>query len=202
MPEEIILLTGEAEAPHLASVLQNHRPELPVFIAQNRDQVEATCLAPEPAGGSRRLIAYCTSVIVPAAVIDEMSGPAYNFHPGPPTYPGARAASFAIYEGAGRFGATAHVMEERVDAGPIVGVDWFDVPDGVKFMDLELMAYKALFSLFNRLARHLATDDAPLPEISVQWSSRKTTEQEFQAMQELVADMSEDEIRLRYRAFG
>ena len=93
-------------------------------------------------------------------------------------------------------------MEERVDAGPIVGVDWFDVPDGVKFMDLELMAYKALFSLFNRLARHLATDDAPLPEISVQWSGRKTTEQEFQAMQELVADMSEDEIRLRYRAFG
>ena len=50
MPEEIILLTGEAEAPNLASVLQNHRPELPVFIAQNRDQVEATCLAPEPAG--------------------------------------------------------------------------------------------------------------------------------------------------------
>ncbi|MED5395542.1 MAG: formyltransferase family protein [Pseudomonadota bacterium] len=202
MPEEIILLTGEAEAPHLASVLQNYRPGLSVFISQSLDQVEATCRAPEPAGGSRRLIAYCTSVIVPAAVIDAMSGPAYNFHPGPPTYPGARAASFAIYESVGRFGATAHVMLEKVDAGPIVGVDWFDVPEGIKFMDLEIMAYKALFTLFKRLARHLATNDAPLPEISAQWTGRKTTEQDFKTMQILVADMSEDEIRLRYRAFG
>lgn len=202
MPGEIVLLSGEAEAPHLAESLQRHQPDLSVVVARSREQLEEACLAPPPEAGSRRLIAYCTSVIVPPSVIEALPGPAYNFHPGPPTYPGSHAASFAIYDGAARFGVTAHVMEERVDAGPLVQVAWLDVPDGIKFMELEMMAYQAMFTLFNELAPHLAADDAPLPIIDTQWSGRKTTERDFQAMRELAPDMSEDEIRLRYRAFG
>ncbi len=200
MPSEIVLLTSQAEAPHLADMLYRHAPELTVVHAETADQVEQACLAPGRDG--RRLIAYCTSVIVPAAAIDALPGPAYNFHPGPPTYPGAHAASFAVYEAAERFGATIHVMLEKVDAGAIVGVEWFEVPPGIKYMDLELMAYKAMIVLFDRLSRHLATDDSPLPELDVTWSGRKTTNREFEKMRELEADMDEDEIRLRYRAFG
>jgi len=202
MPGEIILLSGEAEAPHLTDSLQRHQPDLSVVLVQSREELEEACSKPPPEAGPRRLIAYCTSVIVPASVIEALPGPAYNFHPGPPTYPGSHAASFAIYDGADLFGVTAHVMEERVDAGPLVQVTWFEMPDGIKFMELEMMAYQAMFTMFNELAPHLANDDAPLAVIDAQWSGRKTTEQDFQVMQELAADMSEEEIRLRYRAFG
>ena len=100
------------------------------------------------------------------------SGPAYNFHPGSPEYPGSCSASFAIYAGAARFAATAHEMRARVDSGPIVAVDWFDIPEGSKYIDLELMVYEKLLMLFNGLARHLATDDAPLAHIDEPWTGR------------------------------
>ena len=93
-------------------------------------------------GGVRRLTAFLTSVIVPKAILDGLEIPAYNFHPGPSTYPGSHAASFALYDGVEHFGATAHVMEEKVDCGPIVAAEWFVVPEGARLMDLELKPYE------------------------------------------------------------
>ena len=49
---------------------------------------------------------------------------------------------------------------------------------------------------------HLAASDDPLPVIDAQWSGKKHTDAEFEAMKELEADMDEAEINLRYRAFG
>lgn len=44
----------------------------------------------------------------------------FNLHPGPlPEYPGLNAPSWAIYEGAGRFGCTLHWMTPEVDGGAI-----------------------------------------------------------------------------------
>ena len=116
---------------------------------------------------ARRLIAFCTSVIVPAEVLDAVMAPAYNFHPGPPTYPGSHVASFAIYDGADMFGATAHEMAAKVDSGPIVGVEWFQVPDGLRFTDLEINAFDALgwtplqYALtFSAVQEHFASQTA------------------------------------------
>ena len=202
MPEEIVLLMGEMEGPHFGAILQSFNPALAIVHIETAEELETRCLISTPGGGPRRLIAFSTSVVVPGAVLDGLGTPAYNFHPGPPTYPGSNAASFAVYEGADKFGATAHVMEKKVDCGPIVAVKWFDVPEGIKFMDLELRTYEILLKMFADLAPHLATSDEPLDVLDVPWSGQKHTRAEFEAMKELEADMDEDEIGLRYRAFG
>jgi len=152
--------------------------------------------------GVRRLIAFSTSVIVPKAILDGLEIPAYNFHPGPPTYPGSHAASFALYDGVEHFGATAHVMEEKVDCGPIVAAEWFVVPEKARFLDLEIKTYELLLKIFADLVPHLATSDKPLPAIDAQWSGSKHTNAEFEAVKELKPDMDEAEINLRFRAFG
>jgi len=203
MPSEIVLLSGETESEHLPAVLTGHNPALTVICPETKADLEAACLnAGPPHGGGRRLIAFCTGIIVPAAVLDALDGPAYNFHPGPPTYPGVHAASFAIYDGAERFGATAHVMEKSVDSGAIVGVRWFEVPDKARYVDLEMAAYRELFQLFLELAPHLAIDDRPLGPVDEVWGARKTTKKEFEAMKQITPEMDEDEIKRRWRAFG
>jgi methionyl-tRNA formyltransferase len=202
MPEEIVLLTGEVEGPHFRAILQGLNPALVVHHARMLAELENICASPPPKGGLRRLIAFSTDVIVPKALLDGLGAPAYNFHLGPPTYPGSRAASFAIYEGAEKFGATVHEMAASVDSGPIIAVEWFDMPAKARFLDLELMTYRLSAKLFNDLAPRLATSDDPLPPIGVQWSGKKHTNAEFRKMKELVADMDESEIRRRYRAFG
>ncbi len=207
MPNEIVLLTGGVEGPHLANVLVELNPRLFVACVETLDQLRDACLSPAPdghpeAGFQRRLIAYCTDVIVPPEILGCVASPAYNFHPGPPAYPGTGVANFAIYDGARTFGVCAHEMEASVDSGTIVGVDEFDIPENIRFMDLELLAYKQLFVLFVRLAPDLACSDQPLAGIDAEWGSRKTTKADLQRMQTVTAEMSEDEIRLRWRAFG
>lgn len=201
MPREIVLLTSEVEGPALANILCGHNPTLHVDTVSRLEDLQAYCLSDRDLSGAR-LIAFCTGIVVPEAVLKAFPGPSYNFHPGPPTFPGSHASGFAIYEGAEQFGVTAHVMEKRVDEGAIIGVEWFDLPGGVKYVELEVLAYKALIGMFKRLAGPLAESDGPLTPIAEAWSGRKRTKREVEAMKDLPDDVSEDEVRLRYRAFG
>jgi methionyl-tRNA formyltransferase len=196
MPHHLVLLTGAREAPHLSRYLGTWNPGLRIEHAETVGELEAFCRP------GTLLIAFLTSVIVPAAVLEKLGRPAYNFHPGPPTCPGRYPESFAAYRGDERFGATAHVMTRRVDEGPIVGVEWFDVPPGTGQMALADLAYGASVRLFGRLGRRLAVDDAPLPVEPLSWSGRKTTRAEYDALCELTPDIDAQEFARRLRGFG
>ena len=200
MPKEIILLTGDAEALHLENILRRHNQELRVRHARDSEELEAICSGGDNAG--KRLLSFCSSSIVPKPILNSIMFPAYNFHPGPPTYPGSYVASFAIYDGANMFGVTAHEMAALVDSGPIVAVDWFQIPDGMRFSGLEIKAFEALLRLFMKLAPHLASNDAPLEHLEIGWADKATTSKDFDKMREIDENMSEAEIKLRFRAFG
>ena len=113
MPSEIILLTGDAEAPHLESILYRHNPGLKTIHARDRRELLDSC--PADGTNARRLIAFCTTVIVPEEVLNAVMPPAYNFHPGPPTYPGSHVASFAV--GHVPAGAAERIAEVHLAAG-------------------------------------------------------------------------------------
>ena len=200
MPSEILLLTGPLEAHHLATALNHFNAGAPVIHVETGADLDAA-LRP---GTGQRLIAFCTGVVVPERVLKALGGPAYNFHPGPPTYPGSWASGWALYEGATQFGATLHVMEKRVDEGPIVAVDWFDVPDDPKlrYDQLEILAYQAALRLFRRFGPQLARSDAPLHVSAARWTGAKRTKYDALLMKEPPQDASEEEIRRRFRAFG
>ncbi|HEY6256635.1 MAG TPA: formyltransferase family protein, partial [Xanthobacteraceae bacterium] len=153
MLDTIILLMGPVERPVLTLVLQGHNPRLSVQAVAT--SVELAALRPRSLR-SARLIAFCTDTLVPAAVLHRLAFGAYNFHPGPPRFPGWGAAHFAVHRGATEFGATAHVMVDKVDAGAIVGVERFWIPPGSTALQLEEMAYAGAARLFWRLARPLA----------------------------------------------
>jgi methionyl-tRNA formyltransferase len=199
MLREILLLTGAREAPHLTAYLTRHNADLQVVHVETRD--ELIC-ALYPARPGRRLIGFCTSTVVPAKLLGEFEAGAYNFHPGPPSYPGRHPASFAIYEGAARFAATAHEMRARVDSGPIIDVEWFDMPPSPRLSQLEDLTYDAAVRLFARLGPLLASSASPLPTIEATWSGRKSTQRDFEAMCALSPDIDGVEFDRRVRAFA
>ena len=200
MPKEIVLLTGDADASYLQNILWRHNQKLQFVHVRNLKELEEVCCNGN--NESRRLISFCTSVIVPINILNSVMKPAYNFHPGPPTYPGSHVASFAIYDGVDTFGATAHEMVQKVDTGPIVAVEWFQVFEDMRFTDLEIKSFEALMRIFVKLAPHLATNDTPLMHMDLRWASKATTKQDFYKMREVDETMSEKEIKRRFRAFG
>jgi methionyl-tRNA formyltransferase len=199
MPREIVLLTGAREAPHLAGHLRVYAPGLTVRHVATRAELDEA-FAVEGAG--RRLIAFTTNVVVPGRYLAACEHGGYNFHPGPPSYPGVYPESFAVWEDAKRFGATAHRMLRQVDAGPIVATEWFDVPADCGRMYLATLAFEALVRLFGALAEHLACRDSPPPETAEKWSGPVRLRAAFDAMCRIEPGISADEYRRRYRAFG
>jgi methionyl-tRNA formyltransferase len=178
--------------------LKAHNPALSFRCAVTAEDL--TAIEPEVLCEAR-LLAFTTSVIVPESILAALGHGAYNFHPGPPQYPGWAPAHFALYDGARTFGATAHVMAARVDSGPIVGVEFFIIPDKISVRGLEQIAYVRLAHLFWRMSRDLACDPSPLQELEIAWCGIKSTRQMYRDMCELPAGISAGELARRIRAF-
>jgi methionyl-tRNA formyltransferase len=199
MFDTIILLTSVLERPIFTSVLSAHNPcltILPVETLTDLNALESDTLA------RARLIAYAAGVVVPAHVLDQLGFGAYNFHPGPLTYPGWAPAHFALYARATEFGATAHVMIARVDEGPIVGALTFSIPKNASVASLEGMAYARLSYLFWSLAKPLATRSERLPELPLRWSGTKSTRRDYAALCDVPLDIQRDELDHRIEVFG
>jgi methionyl-tRNA formyltransferase len=196
--DTIILLTGPVEQGPLTAVLRGHHPRLNVLAVKSLEELEAI---EKSVLARARLVGFVTPVIVPARILKSLGHGAYNFHPGSPHYPGWVPSHFAIYERAGTFGATAHEMIERVDAGPIVGVELFGIPSEMSVLCLQEMSFTHLAKLFWRLAPELVMR-ALLAELPLRWTGRKSTKEMYAAMCEIPADISPDELERRIEVFG
>jgi hypothetical protein len=198
MFDTVILLTGPAERTALPAVLFEHNPNLKVLPVGDADQLAAVT---EDMLRRSRLVAYVTPVIVPPAILAQLGYGAFNFHPGPPSYPGWAPAHFALYDEATEFGATAHVMIDEVDAGPIVDVALFPIPADISVLGLEGLAYAHLAHVFWRMAKWLACDPAPPQTLPLQWGKKKYRST-YRAMCEIPLDLPKCELDRRLRIFG
>ncbi|BAM88801.1 hypothetical protein S58_27950 [Bradyrhizobium oligotrophicum S58] len=199
MFDTIILLTGSRDQQlALTELLRAHNSALAFRFAVSLQDLEAI---ERDVLGRSRLLAFTTGVIVPAAILPALGYGAYNFHPASPDYPGWAPAHFAMYDGATSFGATAHVMEPRVDCGAIVGVETFDIPRGVDVRGLEQMTFVRLAYLFWRMSHDLACHAGPLPALSANWSGIRSTRRSYAAMCDMPADIDAAEMTRRIRAF-
>ncbi|MGH6683386.1 MAG: formyltransferase family protein [Pseudolabrys sp.] len=199
MFDTIILLTGPVEEAVLTGVLRGPNPRLTVRPAKSLADLQA--LEPELLRRAR-LIGFVTDVVVPARTLNELGFGAYNFHPGPPHYPGWVPAHCAVYDRASHFGATAHRMIERVDAGPIVGFKLFGIPPNTGVIQLQELAFVELAKLFWSLAPMLANQREPLTELPIEWSGTKSTRRMYATMCDIAADISKEELERRIEAFG
>jgi methionyl-tRNA formyltransferase len=189
--DTIIFLTGPGDPAVLASLLQSHNPLLTARSVLTLNDLMA--LEPELLRRAR-LVAFTTDVIVPPDILDHLGFGAYNFHPGPPHFPGWAPALFAIHHHATEFGVTAHMMAERVDEGPVVGVELFRIPSDIDLHSLEELACVRLAHLFWRLAKVLATQIEPLPELPIRWSGKKNSRRSYAALYGISPNSSKKEL--------
>jgi methionyl-tRNA formyltransferase len=195
----VILLAGAVERPVLRSLLLGHNPLLTVMAIETRDDLSALSFDQL---SRARLIAFVTPEIVPASILVRLGYGAFNFHPGPPAYPGWAPSHFALYDQATEFGATAHVMVEQVDAGPIIDVELFPIPPDISVLGLEGLAYAHLALLFWRQAKSMATDPAPPPTRPIKWGTIKYSRRAYRAICEIPLDISKPELDRRIKVFG
>src|ERR1700694_2895518 len=89
----LLLMDYGVEQPLLAAWLLENNPCLTIISIFTSAQL---CSLEPDIFQRARLIAFAASVIVPGPILAELRYGAYNFHPGPPEYPGWRPARFAL----------------------------------------------------------------------------------------------------------
>lgn len=198
--DAILLLTEPTEQAVLGALLRQHNPApsiISLTSAGQFQQLDVVLL------GRSRLIAFATPVIVPAPILSALGYGAFNFHPGPPAYPGWAPAHFALYDGATEFGTTFHAMAEKVDAGAILDARFFSVANGTTVIELEQLAYSCLVRQFMDWAHLLANQPAPLaPRQPAHWNERKNSRRSYRALCDIPLDISKEDLERRMRAFG
>jgi methionyl-tRNA formyltransferase len=92
-------------------------------------------------------------------------------------------------------------MVEKVDAGPIIGVELFCIPPDTAAMRLEQMAFVALARIFWNLAQVLTLSEPP-PVLPVAWSGRKTTRRLYEELRAVPPTVAKDDLERRVAAFS
>jgi len=194
---KILLLTQPEYAPFLSPSLV--RASVPHHVVVERSDLDRAMAHLDP---ETRLVAFATKIILPAAQLKQFSGPCYNFHPGPPEYPGLFPSVYAIYDGSPTFGVTLHEMAAQVDSGAIVDVARFDLLPDFNRMSLDNQTFNVMVKLFAQWAPHLANVQRSLPLCGATWSGKRRTRADFTAFCELGENPSDTEFDRRLKAAG
>ncbi|UVL23048.1 formyltransferase family protein [Pseudomonas donghuensis] len=145
------------------------------------------------------IISYLSRWIVSEDVINKASVAAINFHPASPDYPGVGCNNFALYENASTYGVTCHHMLGKVDTGNIIAVKRFPVFDSDDVEALLSRTYDFQLALFYDVAEKLLRKEA-LPVSDEKWSRRPFSRKEFNLLELITPEMSQEEIERRVRA--
>lgn len=200
--QNVVLVTGLTEAPHLSAIIGDHAPTVGVQHAPDKGAIEQAMKHLSDELATTRLISIATDVIVPAPILSRLPTTGYNFHAGPPNYPGSHPASFAVFEGAEHFGVTLHELTARVDTGGIVAVERFPVRPETTAADLNGEAYAVVIAMFSKWIQRMlsSTDNLPLSEEI--WQGPARTRAEAKSLSAPVPEDSGETRERRRRAFS
>ncbi|NMM46347.1 hypothetical protein HH303_17785 [Rhodospirillaceae bacterium KN72] len=197
-PYDIVILSRYRPALQCGRMLRSMDPTLKIAWARDVRALEALS---RRVVSDAKLIGFSTSVIVPGRLLPRFGGGAFNFHPGPPEFPGNHPSAFAVYADAPQFGVTFHRMIEAVDAGEILDCHRFPAASYRTAQELAAETFARLVDLFTANARNLARRGFTPQGCGEIWSGKKGTTARANAMRLLTGPLDDTELDRRIRSF-
>ena len=125
----------------------------------------------------------------------------FNFHPGPPEYPGFGCYNFALLDEVNFYGSTIHLINDKFDNGKIINVKKFKI--SYKKMNLERLIELTHKNIIKQAKKFI--DDVIKNKIKVnnkfKWKKRAYTKKEFELAREIKLYDSKKNILKKLKAF-
>ncbi|MGH1379143.1 MAG: formyltransferase family protein [Alphaproteobacteria bacterium] len=141
------------------------------------------------------VISFKSDLILPVSVIEEAQKGALNFHPAPPQYRGIGGYWWALHNNDDIFGVTVHHMNERIDHGDIIKVDYFPILQDRTEESLKQKAAYFSLNLLNTILRDII-DGKSLYPCGAQWGSHLYTQKELKEAKARIASKAMIEEKL------
>jgi methionyl-tRNA formyltransferase len=146
------------------------------------------------------LLTYNTNIIIPGEILKNFRY-RFNIHAASTQFPGRDPHHWAIFDGAKQYGATLHVLEEKVDSGEIIDVRIFEVTDeDTPYSLLEKSDKLSLDLMIWLLDSIYAGKDFSKASAKFEWNGPKRKRQDFMNILDCTND-TEEMLNRKYRAF-
>jgi methionyl-tRNA formyltransferase len=195
----LILLTSRFYANRLINMSVERSPDIAVIYVEHPNEL---IQFGEDFLRTSRLVSFGSRFYVKSQILKLIGYNSYNFHPGPPSYPGWAPFNFALYDEAPTYGVTLHEMTSDIDTGVIVGCKSFDIPNDCDVQLLMDLTTEAMYDLFADFIEDFTKNQNPLSALNLNWSGHITTKKDFETMCHIDLDITETELNRRIHAFG
>ena len=147
------------------------------------------------------IFSYMSKWVIPESVLKRADSCAINFHPAPPSRPGAACVNYALYDGDNEYGVTCHHMTSKVDAGKIIMTKKFPILGSDNVSSLLNRSHNKLLELFIEIVSILK-EGKDLPESKEIWNRTNfhTRKDINEKLRRITADISREEFDKRVRA--
>lgn len=148
------------------------------------------------------IISYLFWGKLKSLILDIAKVSSINFHPGPlPDYQGLGGYNAAILDGREKYGVTAHIMSEKIDAGNIIKVNKFEIESIETAFSLEQKSMTYLLELFKEVFSDNLEEFINNNYPNNIHKGRYIDREEFENMKLINENDSEDIIEKKIRAF-
>jgi methionyl-tRNA formyltransferase len=154
------------------------------------------------------ILCYRSYFILPKSLIESAKFYSINFHPGPPNYPGSGGVNFALYNNDINFGVTTHLMNEKIDNGPILSTKYFLIAENDDVFKLLERSHTSLFSLFKEFTTNLKEfgneyiEKCRIENKHEIWSNLKRTVKDIENYRIIDKEIDEIELLKRIKSFN
>ena len=195
MKVSLFTKTGKPTVNKVIDYLNDNFVKVSIYQGKRGDLLPVECLDEV----SDIAVSYLSPWIIPGQILNRTRLWNINFHPGSPKYPGIGCFNFAIYNQEETYGVTAHIMEEKVDCGRIIGTKYFPLSDEYSVSTLSIKSYENMLSLFLEIMDYIY-QHKELPRSKEQWQRPPYTRKELENLCLINKDMTEEEVKRRVRA--
>ncbi len=148
------------------------------------------------------LISFLNSLYISKSVRKKIKINSFNFHPGPPEYPGFGCYNFALLNQAKVYGSTIHIINDKFDNGKIVDVSKFKI--SYKKIDLARLinlTHNKILKQAKNFINNSLIKKIPY-KCKEKWKRKAYTKREFEAAREIKLNDNKEKILRKIKAFS
>ena len=148
------------------------------------------------------LISFLNSMYISRSVRKKIKINSFNFHPGPPEYPGFGCYNFALLDKVNLYGSTVHIMNDKFDSGKIVNVKKFKF--SYKKFNLEKLISKTHENIIKQAKDFINDIQNNKLKIkgNLKWKKKAYTKKEFETARKINLKDTKKNILKKIKAFS
>ncbi len=148
------------------------------------------------------LISFLNSVYIDKSVRKKIKINSFNFHPGPPEYPGFGCYNFALLDKVNYYGSTIHIINDEFDNGKIINVKRFKI--SYKKINLEKLINKTHENIIKQAKDFIKIILNKKLKIksNFKWKKKAYTKKEFEIAREIKLNDSKENVLNKIKAFS